>query len=77
MKYHVIDTKNPFEFEKEVHREEVQRLNTEIRRLKLKCGEPFTADEMLRGYGNPPDMYVPSSHVERRARSAERSQSAT
>lgn len=65
MKYHVIDAKDPFEFKEQVHREEVNRLNAEIRRLKIKCGEDFTADELLRGFGNPPDVYGPRSHAER------------
>lgn len=61
MRYHVIDTRDPFEFEKAVQREQVSRLNKEIRRLKIKCGEDFTSDELLRGFGNPPDMYGPRS----------------
>jgi len=66
MKYHVINTSDPFEFDKEMHREEVARLTAEIFRLKHKCGEDVTEREMLVGFGYPPDMYIPRAVVERR-----------
>ena len=61
MKYHVVDTKDPFEFEKRVHEEQVKRLNAEIIRLKIKYGEAFTERELFVGFGDPPDMYGPRS----------------
>lgn len=47
---------DPFEAQKEIHREQVRRLNAEIIRLKIKCGEAFTEEELITGFGDPPKV---------------------
>ena len=68
MRVMALKSKDPFEREKEIHRAEVDRLNKEIIRLKIKCGEDFTVDEMIDGFGNPPDMYIGQETLEKKPR---------
>lgn len=45
-----IKSRDPFEAERELHREQISRLNREIVRLRLKCGEGFTENELMDGF---------------------------
>lgn len=47
---------DPFEAREEIWREKVRRLNAEVARLKLKCGEAITENDLLFGFGDPPKM---------------------
>lgn len=47
----IIEANNPFEAREKIHRLEVNALNREIIRLKIRCGEEFTNDELIDGFG--------------------------
>jgi hypothetical protein len=70
MKHHLLEAKDQFTQREEIHREEVARLSSEIIRLKIKCDEQFTEREMLVGFGDAPDMYIPRGVAEKKPRYA-------
>lgn len=56
---YITKSRDPFEAREEVWRERLRILNAEIVRLKMKCNEDFTMDEMLDGFGEQPNtIYV-------------------
>ncbi len=48
-----IEVDSPFDIDKKITEWRIQRLNAEIIRLRIKCGESFTSDELLMGFARP------------------------
>lgn len=48
-----IEVDSPFDVDKKIAEWRIQRLNAEIIRLRLKCGEDITSDELLMGFAQP------------------------
>lgn len=58
MKTHVFTTNDPFKQREEMWKVERDCLVSEIIRLKIKCSEEITSEELVGGFGNPPKMFV-------------------
>lgn len=48
-----IEINHPLEADKKIAEWKIRKLTEEIVRLRLKCGEPFTEDELLMGFAQP------------------------
>jgi hypothetical protein len=55
---YITRSRDPFEAEKEMARHRESLLIQEIIRLKIKCGEEITNEELIeRGWGGMPNIY--------------------
>lgn len=53
----IIEANDPWDAERQIHQRQIAALNNEIIRLKIKCGEDFTSDELLEGFGDQERHY--------------------
>ena len=52
-----LEVNNSFEVREKILEHRIRALNEEIIRLKRKCGEDITMDELLHGFGKQSGMY--------------------
>lgn len=53
MEYEDVIADNPFDAKDKIHKRIVQALKSEILRLKLKCGEDVTLENLMGDFGQP------------------------